>query len=340
MANQTFRSGRHSSFWAMYWPLFRWLPLLGLIAWSCKRDPSVSFLGDWKISAPFEGAARTAATGFTIGRQAFVGIGKSQYGLLNDFWAYDQTHNAWVEKARFPGPARWGGVGFAIGEKGYIGLGMDAHGNRLNDFYEYSLTTNQWRRIADFGGTPRVSAIGFTLGDKGYVGLGDDLHDARDLWAYNPDTDNWQKMATYTGPVRVGAVAIVIGTLAYIGTGSNQGENLKDWWAYDPVNDLWLKKHDFTIDQMASIEGRDGVGFAINGKGYVCLSNNKDITVWAYDPVTDLWGTCGVFEGRYRTNSFGFSLGTKGYVTTGGIPSGLFYNDLFEFDPSIPQYIP
>ncbi|MVM34588.1 galactose oxidase [Spirosoma sp. HMF4905] len=268
-----------------------------------------------------------------------MGTGSSQYNLLNDFWAYDQIKNAWVEKASFPGPARWGGVGFAIGDKGYIGLGMDAYGNRLNDFYEYSLITNQWRRIADFGGTARLSAISFTIGAKGYVGLGDDLHNAKDLWAYDPDTDSWQKMTTYTGPVRVGAVAIVIGTLAYIGTGSNQGENLNDWWAYDPISDLWLRKHDLTTDQ-SYLKGRDGVGFAINGKGYVCLSNNTDKSVWEYDPVTDLWSTRGVFEGSYRANSFGFSLGTKGYITMGGTPSGSLYNDLFEFDPSIPQDIP
>ncbi|MBC8152660.1 MAG: galactose oxidase, partial [Bacteroidetes bacterium] len=59
-------------------------------------------------------------------------------------------------------------------------------------------------------------------------------------------------------------------------------------------------------------------------------------TVWEYEPTADTWTERGTFEGPNRLYSIGFSLGTKGYVTTGGSASSSF-DDLWEFDPTAAQ---
>lgn len=321
-----------------------YLPLLLLTAGGCKDSSSTSTLGDWKRRADFEGVARSAAAGFTIGTYAFVGTGSDRSNnRLNDFRAYDQTRNTWFAIAPLPGVARYGGVGFAVGNKGYVGLGLDVNGVRLRDFYEFTPSANftglgTWRKIADFGGTGRQNAVAFAIGNKGYVGTGNDLNDTNDFYSYDPATDQWTKVASYSGPKRFGAAAFVINNLGYVGTGSNNGTAQIDWWAYDPATNTWIEKARFTTDQRASIARVYGVGFAINGKGYLTQGSASNSTVWEYDPTADTWTERGTFEGSSTSRPFavGFALGTKGYVTTGGVTSSAV-DDLWEFDPTITQ---
>lgn len=318
-----------------------YLPLILVLASGCNSS-STSTLGDWITRSEFEGVARTSAAGFTIGTFFFIGTGSDRNNnRLNDFWSYDQSRNAWLQLANFPGVPRYGGVGFSIGSKGYIGLGIDVNGNRLKDFYEFTPASDYkgpgtWRKIADFGGTARINAVSFTIGNKGYVGTGDDLNYTKDFWAYDPTLDQWSKIASYSGSKRIGAAAFVINGLGYVGTGNNNGVNQIDWWAYDPTTDTWLEKNKFTDDQKASIQRSFGVGFTINGKGYLCQGANANTTVWEYDPVADTWTERGVFEGAVRPYALGFSLGSKGYVATGGSTSSP-YDDLWQFDPTIIQ---
>lgn len=315
-----------------------YLPLLLLTAWGCKDSDTTGTLGDWRRRADFEGVARSAAAGFTIGTYAFIGTGTDRSSnRLNDFWSYDQTRNAWLQLATFPGVARTGGVGFSVGNKGYIGLGLDVNGVRLKDFYEYTPAANfagpgTWRKIADFGGTGRINAVAFALGSKGYVGTGDDLNNTNDFYSYDPATNVWAKIASYGGQKRVGATAFVIGNLAYVGTGNNNQVAQTDWWAYDPAADTWVEKARFTTDQRASIQRSNGVGFVINGKGYLSQGTASSLTTWEYDPTADTWTERGTFEGTPRLNGLGFGIGSKGYVTTGGN-----FDDLWEFDPTITQ---
>lgn len=319
---------------------------LGLLClgWSglligCGGSSTVSTLGNWTVKSEFEGVARFGASGFVVNNIAYMGTGidnKSQ--LLKDFWAYDPARNAWTQKADFAGQARDLGVGFALNNNGYIGTGINLNGDRLKDFWSYDVATNTWKQVTDFGGTARTAAVAFTINNKGYVGTGNDGNYLKDMWSFDPTANAWTKVASYGGAKREGAVAFVINNMAYMGTGNNNGLAQKDWYVYDPAQDLWTQKLDFTSDQQA-IARSYGVGFAINGKGYVTLgSGSTPTTVWQYDPATDLWATMGTFEGTTRSYPIGFVVGNKGYVTTGGSGSAR-YDDLWDFDPAAEQVI-
>ena len=320
--------------------------LLGLIClgWSglllgCGKSETVSTLGDWTEKSALDGVARSGAAGFVINNIAYLGTGldnKSQ--LLQDFWAYDPAKDAWSQKAAFAGAARNLAVGFAVGNKGYIGTGNNVNSDRLKDFWEYDVATNAWKKVADFGGTARTSAVAFSIGNTGYVGTGNDGNYLKDFWSYNPATNAWAQTAGYGGAKREGAVAFVIDNKAYVGTGNSNATDQKDWFVFDPAQNLWTRKADFISDQ--SIARSYGVGFAMNGKGYVTLgTGSSGRTVWQYDPATDLWTTAGEFEGSARTYAIGFAVGNKGYVTTGA-NGGVRFDDLRDFDPAIPQVLP
>lgn len=321
-----------------------WLLGVVCVVWAallvgCKKSDTVSTLGDWTVKSEFEGVARFAASGFVINNIAYLGTGANANNeRLNDFWAYDPARNSWTQKADFAGPARNSGVGFSVGNKGYIGTGINVNSDRLKDFWAYDPATNAWKQVADFGGTARYGAVAFAVGNKGYVGTGNDGNYLKDIWSFDPAANAWTKVASYGGAKRMGAVAFVIDGKAYAGTGNNSGTVQKDWYVYDPAQDLWTQKADFTSDQGSSIARSYGVGFAINGKGYITTGEGSsgNTTVWQYDPATDLWATLGTFEGATRSYAIGFAIGNKGYVTTGGYGTSR-YDDLWDFDPSVQQ---
>src|SRR4051794_13727260 len=110
--------------------------------------------GTWTRKTDFAGAARWAATGFSIGGKGYFGTGTDQSGYVKDFWEYDPVTDVWTQKADFGGLGRQGAVSFSIGTKGYIGLGYppDSSPNTFVDFWEYDPEKNSWTQKADFGG--------------------------------------------------------------------------------------------------------------------------------------------------------------------------------------------
>ena len=302
----------------------------------CSGSTTVSVLGDWTSKSEFEGVGRSGASSFVIGTIAYMGTGlNSSNERLQDFWAYDPAKNAWTQKANYGGAARYSGVGFAVGNKGYIGTGINTVSDKLKDFWAYDPATNVWTKAADFGGTARYGAMAFSISSKGYVTCGNDGNYLKDMWAYDPTANVWTKVASYGGAKRVSGVAFVIDGKAYAGTGNNNGTAVKDWYVYDPAQDLWTQKLDFLTDQ--AVQRSSGVGFAINGKGYVTLGDNTG--VWEYNPASDTWASLGSFEGANRVNAVGWAIGNKGYVTTGSNGTNRF-DDLWDFNPTIEQVLP
>ena len=301
----------------------------------CGGSTTVSVLGDWTVKSEFEGVTRSGASSFVINNIAYMGTGRDASNQrLQDFWAYDPAKNAWSQKANYAGVARYSGIGFSVGNKGYIGTGININSDKLKDFWEYDATANTWKAVADFGGTARYGTMSFTIGTKGYVGTGNDGNYLKDMWAFDPTANTWTKVASYGGAKRVGAVSFVIDGKAYAGTGNSNGTAQRDWYVYDPTADTWTQKLDFLTDQ--AVQRSYGVGFAINGKGYLTLGDNT--VVWQYDPTTDLWTTLGSFEGANRSYAVGWAIGNKGYVTT-GLNGTTPFDDLWDFDPTIEQVL-
>lgn len=96
----------------------------------------------------------------------------------------------------------------------------------------------------------------------------------------------------------------------------------------------WTQKADF-----GGAKRFGAVGFSIGTKGYIgtgLLYSNGGIfyfkDFWEYDPNTDSWTQKADFGGTPRSVAVGFSIGTKGYIGTGGLDIN-FYKDFWEYDP-------
>ena len=83
---------------------------------------------------------------------------------------------------------------------------------------------------------------------------------------------------------------------------------------------------------------QDGIGFAVNGKGYMGLGviggPTYSKSIWAYDPGLDAWSQQANFGGGPRWYATGFTIGNKGYAGAGLDSLGSFVNDWWEYDPT------
>ena len=133
--------------------------------WEYK--PSIN---QWTQRANFPGGVRYQLSSFTVGYDAFVGLGANQDVFKKDFWKYNAGTNQWTAIADLPASERGSACTFTIGSRGYVCLGSD--GGLLDDLWEYNPVSNYWAVRATFGGSERKNAIGFAVGGKAYVGTG------------------------------------------------------------------------------------------------------------------------------------------------------------------------
>lgn len=298
--------------------------------------------GDWWELSDFDGVPRSDAVSFVIDDIGYVGTGYDGDDRLNDFWQYDPSKNYWLKVADFPGEARNGAVAFSINGKGYIGTGYNGE-DELNDFWEYDPGTNTWTQKADFMGSARYGAVAFSVGGKGYIGTGYDGNYLKDFYAYSPDTDSWEQVISIGGSKRRDANSFVIGNKAYVISGLDNGVYENDMWQYDPATGLWTEMRNITDtdddydfdDDYTSIARIDGVGYALNGYGYLATGSTGSMitNIWEYDPLSDLWYEKTSFEGASRTNAVGFAIGNYCYLTTGR-SSSYYFDDIWCFDPN------
>lgn len=307
----------------------------------CKKSDDSSdstLVGNWVRSSDFDGNARSEAVTFTVGSKAYIATGTSSTQRYNDVWEYDESLKYWTQKASLPGNARNSAVAFTVNDKGYIGTGYDGV-NRLNDFWEYNPATNQWTQKAAFPGSARYDATGFALAGKGYICAGFDGNYLKDLWEYNPATDAWTQRASLGGAKRSAAMSFVLNGSAYVVSGNNNGTALNDLWRYDATDDTWTQKRaisntssDTYDDKYSGIERYNGVGFALNGKGYLTCGENGSLTntTWEYNDADDTWTQKTGFEGSTRTGAVAFTLNNQSFVLTGRNGS-LSYDNCYEW---------
>ncbi len=111
-------------------------------------------------------------------------------------------------------------------------------------------------------------------------------------------TDTWTQKTSIGGSKRRDAACFTISGKGYILTGLDNGEYQTDLWEYDPAADLWTKKRAITN---LSTEAYDDKYLTITGIGKV-----------------------------------GFSIGTKGYLATGGQTTGV---ECWEYNPGTDLWI-
>ncbi len=144
-----------------------------------KKGPSVysnelweykPSIDQWTQRASFPGGVRYQLSSFTIGNEAFVGLGTTQDIFKRDFWKFNPGSNTWTQIADLPGNERGSASSFVTGGRGFVCLGTD--GGLLNDLWEYKPEADAWFSRAPFGGSERKNAISFTVNDRVFVGTG------------------------------------------------------------------------------------------------------------------------------------------------------------------------
>jgi len=230
----------------------------------------------------------------------------------NRLWKYDPINDTWTNTgANFPGASRFASYYFSIGSKGYVGGGgiIVSPYTALQDFWEYNSILNQWTSLANL---PVANKIGeaFSVNGNGYITGGQVTTGScgftMNVYEYDPASLLWTtKNNTPDG--RYAASSFVIGNDAYLGMGlvcdTTALSGAYKVFKYDNVADSWLPITDIPTTVLLD----EGVGFALNGKGYMGLGDCGDFNlcgsgtqqrIFEYTPATT-----GIADMYQTTNS-------------------------------------
>lgn len=226
----------------------------------------------------------------------YINNNNSTYDHQNELWEYDTNTGDWTYLNNMPGNPVNHAASFSINGKGYIVGGAVPSGNWTMsiELWEYDPLNNTWTNKAPYIGTPANCQVSFVIDGIAYVGGGMTNSSVipSEFYKYNPLTNQWSQIVTCPKVELFAASAFALNGRGYVGMGLSIGnpENPQYVWEYNPINDEWLKITDIP-DQCIWDEG---VGFAINGKGYMGMG---DVTCnhlpmgyypyfWEYAPVT------------------------------------------------------
>ncbi len=171
----------------------------------------------------------------------------------------------------------------------------------------------------------RTGAFAFAINHKGYVGGGQrDGLIVGDLWEYNTQNDTWTLKISNAADF-FNASTFVINNKGYVVGGQTNCGGIcytSELSEYDPSTNSWIQK--------ASHPGparSQGIGFAINGKGYYGSGRNSSTILrdfYQYDPIQNSWLPEAVigwgefdWEKVFTYGAGSFVYNNKGYIVGG-----------------------
>lgn len=134
-----------------------------------------------------------------------------------------------------------------------------------------------------------------------------------------------------------GGICFSINNKIYAGGGLNS----KAFYEYDPGTNIWTPKAN--IPGVSSSRAF-GIGFSLNGKGYVGLGldgNTPKNDFWEYDPSTNTWTQKLNYPGSARDGLFAFATGTLAYVGAGEDPfTYQQFQNCYSYNPTTNTWTP
>ncbi len=315
------------------------LNILFVIFFSCIFSQTCFSQNGLTDKGDFLGTSRRSSNGFSNNKYGFLIGGEDAFGYKNDLWKYNPDSNQWTQKNNFPGPARNGAICASLGTKFYYGLGFINALTFPCDFWEYNSDSDIWHQRQNFPGIGRLWAVAFSLKNKVYVGTGASLGPSfNDFWEYNPDSDKWNKKADFPGSKRFNAVGFSYNNKGYIGTGTNESAKyFNDFWEYNPDSNLWTQKSNIGDKGISG-----AISFLIDSTQYIALGtegyyniNSYNHHVFYFNSIKDTWNLLTDFDKINREKAISFIIGKKAYFGTGDDPINHYYNDWWEFNPSL-----
>jgi len=295
-------------------------------------------LNAWTIRAMFPDE-RWRGVSFTIGSKGYIGMGSSGTSTFNSILEYDPIANTWVYKGTLIG--RDQAFAFVIGTKAFMGAGQYYGDNfkTYNDFFEYDPATSSYTLKNYLGGMAMQNCGAFSFGDAGYITAGSRTTElvGQETWKYSAVTDIWLKRPN-VNLNREGSIIFTIDDVAYKFGGSRYviGAGIAHSWEgskYNATTEAWS-----FMTTLSGQQRSQGVGFSVNGKGYMGLgtNGNKLNTIWQYDPVGPTWTQMSNFPGQARQEAVSFQIGERVFVGTGSGTTLL--NDMWEYNATLDTW--
>ena len=240
---------------------------------------------------------------------------------LNGQWTY-----------AFSADGRCSPVAASDGKSIYYGLGTKA-GKIYQDWYKYDPNDNSITALNDF---PGVVAYGvndnnaFYIDGYIYVTCSD-----KSFWAYNINENKWTPK-TSTLFERGHSMGLSINGKGYYGTGEMGGNRFTDISEYNPQTDNWTKIADtpFNFTRNAYFSIGDDIYFVARYYDY-----NSDF--YKYNIKTKEWTKLKDFPGIGIQDTFGFSIGSRGYVVLGIYDENgdsQYTTELWEYTPLYDEW--
>ena len=222
---------------------------------------------------------------FVVGNNAYIGT--NVMGIhsdrLADFWKYDPAINEWsvvASPSLFKGTFVTNPFAFSMGNYGYIEC-------NYNHLIQYDPVNNKWQdanpnTVFEFdredatvvAGDDKVMVIG------GHNILGDYLDDVQ---IFSGQTGGWEIKNDFPNDLtltekkgRTGGLGFFINGKFYAGMGEAENrQSNSDLYVYDPEMDQWVANTPIPAPDLGNLGIQQGVGFAVNGKGYIGLGRRN-----------------------------------------------------------------
>jgi N-acetylneuraminic acid mutarotase len=251
-------------------------PLNALSEWQ-EFNPSAN---TWQLISPMP-LPFTGLSAFECAGNGYVVNGANDVTYNWDTYLYNQPGNVWSTGVPFTFP-RLFAASTGDGAKGFVIGGYEGAANPMCDLWEYDPVLEAWTEKTPLPVTAsRFNATAFAVNGGIFVfGGSDGKAPLNDLWRYDTATNLWSQKTSIPGVERERSISFVIGSEAYIIGGVPSGTpTLKEVWKYHAATDTWTQLPDFPGTN-API---GGVGFEINGKGYIVCGNGTS-ECWEFDP--------------------------------------------------------
>lgn len=260
-----------------------------------------------------------------------VGESKSETLLfetksLNGLWTY-----------AFSTEGRAFAVAASDGESLYFGLGC--RGDHLYyDWNRYDPKTNSVIPLKVFPGyvdNGLNENHAFIIENDIYVTSPD-----KGFWKYDIKSDKWINRKETTVD-RGHSTGLSINGKGYYGLGERQGSRYRDILEYDPKKDQWTKiaEAPFQFTRNGFFAVGDDIYFVEGENGYYYGSNTRNF--YKFNITKREWTKLADFPGKANMDTFGFSIGSRGYVVAGWYEENgrmYFTNEVWEYTPLYDEW--
>ncbi|MEQ1732098.1 MAG: kelch repeat-containing protein [Bacteroidia bacterium] len=246
------------------------------VGWSPTAN-GAAFNGSTETWLPMQalpaGKERQYATSFAHNNYGYVlgGVGNT---VLNDFWQYNPTTNAWLQLPNFPDSAIQGMSSFILNNKVYVVGGKRASNHITNAVWEYDFSTSTWTQKNNMPNNGMWRGAAFSIDSTAYICFGINNNNAYNtaMYSYTSTNDTWHKINTAPLPPRKYVSTVVINGKALL-YGGQDSLNIfsNDLLSYNPTDSSFA-----THAGIPTIARKGAVAFALNNILYLSTGINTN----------------------------------------------------------------